>query len=364
MVHELSGLTDATLTQEEGGVELRGDLLDAAGLCLWSRTPSGILVRIGRFRAKSLQQLHAETKKLRWADVLFPGQPVRVRATVKRSRIQRSDNAARKVELAISDALKGTRRTGHKRVHHPVTVVVRIRGPEVILSVDAVGQPLHRRGYRQATAKAPLRENLAASVLVAVGWDPEEEALADPMCGSGTFGIEAALMAQDRAPGRKLRPAVLSWPSFPKKGWDQLKQQVDLPANAPGVQIFASDRNQGALAAATGNAERAGVLRDIEFRCCALGDPWDALPETGLVVVNPPYGKRIGDLGKIHGLYKHFGQKLAARYPGWRIAVVCPDKALAGRLAPGIEELVRFRNGGLPVGLYLGTIPRPQPSAT
>ena len=154
VLHELQDLTDAPMRQEEGGIELQGGLLDAAGLCLWSRTPSGILVRVGHFRAKSLQQLYAETKKLRWSDLVVQGQPVEVRATVKGSRIQRSDNAARKIKLAISDALKGSRRAGFKRVHHPITVVARVRGPDVTLSLDAVGQPLHRRGYRKASAKA------------------------------------------------------------------------------------------------------------------------------------------------------------------------------------------------------------------
>ena len=364
VAHELRGLTDARLRQEEGGVELEGDLLDAAGLCLWARTPSGILVRAGRFRAKSLQQLYQETKKIQWSDLVAPGQPVEVRATVKGSRIQRSDNAARKIKLAISDAMKGARRLQSKRVHHPVTVVARIRGAEVTLSLDAVGQPLHRRGYRLATAKAPLRENLAASILVAVDWNPESEALADPMCGSGTFSIEAALMAEDRAPGRRIRPAVVSWPSFPKKGWEQLKQQLDGPPLEHEARIYSSDRNQGAIRAASDNAQRAGVAQSLSFRCCALDEDWEGLPSSGLVVVNPPYGKRIGDPGKLHALYKQFGRSLSKRYPGWRIAVVCPDKALAGRLAPGIEERVRFRNGGLSVGLYLGTIPPHPKQAT
>ena len=237
---------------------------------------------------------------------------------------------------------------------------MRIRGPEVTLSADAVGSPLHRRGYRKATAKAPLRENLAATVLVAAGWNPEEEALADPMCGAGTFSIEAALMAQDLPPGRRLRPAVVEWPAFPRKGWAQLQRQMEASLGELSQPIFASDRDQGAIRAATSNSERAGVSRVLEFRNCSLSDPWEGLPEQGLVVVNPPYGKRIGEKGRIHGLYAHFGKALRQRYAGWRLAVVCPDKALAGRLAPGIEEVTRFKNGGLGVGLFVGEIPGSQ----
>jgi len=290
---------------------------------------------------------------------LSPGQPLKVRATLKGSSIRRADSAAKKLELAIQDALRGSRRgSQQRRNHHPITLVMRARGPEVILSADAVGRPLHRRGYRKATAKAPIRENLAASVLVASGWDPENEALADPMCGAGTFGIEAAWMARDRAPGRGLKPAVIDWPGFPRKGFQQLQRELDAGPSPSSLKIVCSDRNEGALKAARANAQRAGVEGDIEFRCQSISDPAESLAETGLVVLNPPYGKRIGDLSRLHGVYKHFSKALALNYPGWRLAVVCPDKALAGRLAPGIQEVTRFRNGGIPVGLYLGEIPR------
>jgi putative N6-adenine-specific DNA methylase len=358
LAHELRGLTDAVLTPVEGGVELPGDFLDAAGLCLWSRSPSGILVRLGKFKAKSLQQLYDEAKKLNWSPVVQPGQEVVVRATVKGSRIQRAENAARKLELAIHDALRGSRKSYGQRSRTPVTIILRIRGGDVTISADAVGQPLHRRGYRKATAKAPLRENLAAAMLIGAGWDPDEEALADPMCGAGTFSIEAALLAQDLPPGRRLRPAVVEWPGFPRKGWAQLQQQIQGVATRLEHSIFSSDRDQGAIRAASSNADRAGVAKLLQFRNCSLSESWEDLPETGLVVVNPPYGQRIGEKGKIHGLYSHFGKALRNRYPGWRIAVVCPDKSLAGRLAPGIEEITRFKNGGLPVGLYLGELPK------
>ena len=361
LAHELSGLTDAKLECVEGGVELAGDLLDAAGLCLWARCPSGILVRLGEFKAKSLQQLYTEAKKITWSSVIHPHQDIQIRATIKGSKIQRTENAARKLELAIHDAMRGPRRQSHQRPKNTITIILRIRNDHVTLSADAAGLPLHRRGYRKATAKAPLRENLAASVLVAAGWDPQEEALADPMCGAGTFSIEAAMLAQDRAPGQTMRPAVIEWPDFPRKGWNQLKRQLEEHAPTSSPRIYASDRNQGAIRAAISNAERAGVASSIHFQQCSLGETWDDLPDGGLVVLNPPYGKRIGEKSRIHGLYTHFGKALRQRYPGWRVAVVCPEKSLAGRLAPGIQEVTRFKNGGLGVGLYLGEIPKEEP---
>ena len=203
VAHELRGLTDARFAKKREEWSLKATFLDAAGLCLWARTPSGILVRAGRFRAKSLQQLYQETNKIHWSDLVAPGQPVEVRATVKGSLIQRSDNAARKIKLAISDAMKGARRLQSKRVHHPVTVVARIRGAEVTCPWMPSVSRFIDVGIASQQRKRPLRESAASSGRC--DWNPESEALADPD-GSGTFSIEAALMAEDRAPGRRIRP--------------------------------------------------------------------------------------------------------------------------------------------------------------
>lgn len=346
---------------ETGGVSIQGDLADAAGLALWARTPSRILVRVGKFRSGSLQDLHAKAKKLPWEKFVHPGQNIVVKATLHGSKLKRGDHAGAKLELAIKDSLKKPRRGGggrHSSKLAPVEVILRVYKTEVTISIDASG-PMHKRGWRGASAKAPLRENLAASVLMAVDWQPDEP-LADPMCGSGTFGIEAALIARDTAPGKDNIPPVTGFPSFQVRLWQKLQEeaQATLSTSEMGdIWICSGDRDAGAIKASRQNSARAGVEGLITYRHATLETPLEALPEDGLVVINPPWGHRISDNKKLSGLYLGLGKGLAKSYPGWRVAIVCPDKALAGRVAKGVEKVAVFSAGGIKVGIWLGEIP-------
>ncbi len=346
---------------ETGGVSISGDLADAAGLALWARTPSRILVRVGRFRSGSLQDLHAKAKKLPWEQFVHPGQNIVVKTTLHGSKLKRSDHAGAKLELAIKDSLKKPRRGGggrHAGKLAPIEVILRVYKTEVTISVDASG-PLHKRGWREASARAPLRENLAASVLIASDWQPNEP-LADPMCGSGTFGIEGALMALDAAPGKYNTPPVVGFPSFQARLWQKLQQEAQesiSTSDLGDVWIRSGDRDAGAIKAARQNATRAGVEALISYRLGPLETPLENIPEDGLVVVNPPWGHRIADNKKLSGLYLGLGKGLANSFPGWRVAVVCPDKALAGRLGKGMEQVAKFTAGGIKVGAWLGEIP-------
>jgi putative N6-adenine-specific DNA methylase len=226
------------------------------------------------------------------------------------------------------------------------------------ISADAGGGLLHRRGYRKATAKAPIRETLAATLLRAADWRLDEP-LADPMCGSGTFLIEAAWMAQDRAPGRGKTPPSVSWPAFPKHLWRQMSQEADRPLRPVEVRLWGRDRDPGAIKATRANADRAGVRQILSLHHGMLDEPWPELQgqPQGLVVLNPPYGIRVADRSRINGLYDKFGQGLRRTFPGWRLAAICPRPELARRLTPQIEEITTFKNGGLNVGFYGGLIP-------
>jgi putative N6-adenine-specific DNA methylase len=306
---------------------------------------------LGTVPSGSLQELGQRADKLPWSDFLQPGQPVKVRATVRGGKIKRRDAVEERIARCARHSVKGR---GAPNNRWPQEFVVRVMGRETTISADAAGL-LHKRGYRQATAKAPLRENLAAALLLAADWHPEEPLL-DPFCGSGTFAIEAAWMARDIPPGRKLRPALAGWPSAPKGLWDDLVANATAEDTHP-AWIRASDRDEGALRAARGNAARAGVAKDIQLACCDLRSLAPPEVEPGLVICNLPWGKRIGDPKKIRNLYSTFGAALRERLPGWRLAVLCPDRALAGRLVPRMEERLRFENGGLKVGFYCGVIP-------
>ena len=342
---EVRELAARPVKRVPGGVLLRGDLVDAAGLCLWSRLAGQVLVRAGTVQAASLQQLEQEVRKLDWKGLLKPG-PVKVKASLHGARFKRADAAAHKVELALRQRLGGPRRG------KPQEVLLRVEGREATLSLDAGGR-LHRRGYRQQTWKAPLRENLAAAVLWLAEWTPDEPLL-DPMCGAGTFGIEAALWGL--APGLQAgEPACGRWPGFPKGTWRELVDEARAARPLP-VRIWSSDRARGAIEAAHGNAQRAGVLDQLHLRHVDLREV-EPPADPGLIVLNPPYGKRVAEQKKLHPIYGSIGKALRERFSGWRLAVVCPDRALAGRLLPKMHDAARFKNGGLPVTLFVGELP-------
>jgi putative N6-adenine-specific DNA methylase len=194
---------------------------------------------------------------------------------------------------------------------------------------------------------------------MAADWQPDEP-LADPMCGSGTFGIEGALMALDAAPGKNNTPPVVGFPAFQAKLWQKLQREAQESRSTSelgDLWIRSGDRDAGAVKASRQNATRAGVEALVSYRQAPLDTPLEQLPEDGLVVVNPPWGHRISDHKKLSGLYLGLGKGLANSYPGWRVAVVCPDKALAGRLGKGMEQVAKFSAGGIKVGVWLGEIP-------
>jgi putative N6-adenine-specific DNA methylase len=229
-------------------------------------------------------------------------------------------------------------------------IVVRIADDRCQISLDTSGALLHFRGYRQATAKAPLRETLAAAMILSSGWRPDRSLL-DPFCGSGTIPIEAALIARRIAPGRQRRFAFFEWPQFDRAEWEALLAQADngvLDQAPAGIQ--GSDRDAGAIEASRANADRAGVLRDIEFTQRALS----AIEPIGVgdVITNPPYGQRVGGAGgqgDVRNLYAQLGKVLRAQCPGWRVAMLSSDVHWEYNTGLKFEPIARFNNGGIKV---------------
>jgi putative N6-adenine-specific DNA methylase len=224
------------------------------------------------------------------------------------------------------------------------------------ISADSSGELLHRRGYRLATAKAPIRETLAAAMLLSLGWDGTTP-LVDPMCGAGTIAIEGALIARRIAPGLTRRFSCEQWPGAPVAGFARLRSaaraRVVVAAPSP---IVASDRDAGAIAAAQANAERAGVSANIAFRRQALS-ALDVPAVAGLLLTNPPYGARVSDRRQLRDLYASLGNVARARCPGWTLAFLSADGALDAQLKLDLDEVLRFRNGGIPVRLVRSVLP-------
>jgi len=306
-----------------GGVVTRGGWPEVWRANLELRGAGRVLVRIGSFMALHLAQLDKRARRFPWADVLRPDIPVRVEATCRKSRIYHAGAAAQRIERAIAEELGAPLSPDADLV-----VKVRIEDDRVTLSIDTSGEALHKRGHKQAVGKAPLRETLAALFLRACDYRPGE-ALVDPMCGSGTFVIEAAEIAAGLVPGRSRGFAFERLASFDPGAWQSLRD-ARRPAAAPQVgALHGYDRDSGAVAASQANAARAGVAPLVAFARQPVADLTPPEGPPGLVMVNPPYGARIGNKKLLFGLYGALGQVLAERFSGWRIGLVTSEASLA-----------------------------------
>jgi putative N6-adenine-specific DNA methylase len=353
----------------DGGVAWRGPFESVMRANLWSRTASRVLVRIAEFRAKAFFELELNAKKIRWSQYVAPGTTVEFRVTCRKSKLYHTGAVAQRFGDAIGAAVANVhvgkpdagQRDDDSEPTDPAAetrqlFVVRFVHDVATVSVDASGALLHRRGYRQALAKAPLRETLAAATLMGAGWNGTT-ALSDPLCGSGTIPIEAALIARRIAPGRDRSFAFFQWPDFKREAWQALTDEAqagELPRSP--VSIDGSDRDAGAITAARANATRAGVADDIAFHVRPLS-ALDAREGSGLVASNPPYGVRVGESAGLRDLYARLGDVLRARRPGWQLALLSADRQLERQLRVDLEERFVTRNGGIPVHLVVATKP-------
>lgn len=337
------GFTD--VSAEPGGVTIRGGTNEIARANLVLRGTSRVLVRIATFRAFHLAQLDKRAHKVPWSDFLRPNLPVKVEATCHRSRIYHAGAAAERIARAIGDCVGAT-----VAPEASLRVMARIDDNLTTISLDTSGESLHRRGHKHAVGKAPLRETMAALFLRQCGYDGREPVV-DPMCGSGTFVIEAAEIAADLMPGRSRSFAFESFAGHDADSWAAMRANPPVPSGE--VRFFGHDRDDGAIRSATANAEAAGVGNITAFMRQSVGDLAPPCEEPGLVMVNPPYGARIGNRKLLFGLYGAFGQAVRARFRGWRVGLVTCDGALAGATGlPFLPPGPPVPHGGLKVRLY------------
>jgi len=344
---------------ETGGVGFSGSLGDLYRANLYLRTASRVLLRLGSFPAVSFPELRRKAGLLRWEDFLLPGRPVILRATCRGSRLYHEGAVAERIAGAIADRLGKApplEKPG-KQAEAFVSqlILVRVVDNLCTLSVDSSGDLLHRRGYRLDTAKAPLRETLAAGMLIASGWDMTSPLL-DPFCGSGTIPIEAAMMALRLPPGRRRRFAFMEWLGFDSRIWERLIAGPFEPAVGRLPSITASDRDAGAIAAAMANAERAGLAGSIGFFCRSVS-AIEPPSGPGWIVTNPPYGVRTRTNRDLRNLYPRFGGVLRERCPGWHFAILSSSLSLIRTTGLKIDQKgVPLDNGGLKVSLVRGRV--------
>ena len=357
---ELVALGITPLGTEVGGVSFGGTPGTLYRANLHLRTATRVIARVGEFEARHFADLEKKSKQQPWTDFLTAKRPVKLRVTCKKSKLYHSDAVAQRISGAIAHVL-GSAPVAAKPDDEDdddgaQLVIARILHDRCTISVDSSGALLHRRGYRLQTAKAPLRETLAAAMLLGSGWNPETPLL-DPMCGAGTIAIEGALLSRRIAPGSRREFAFIQWPRFDGALWQRMleaSRERELPrAPAP---IVASDRDAGAIAAATANAERAGVAADIEFSRRALSAITPpAAP--GWIVTNPPYGVRVGDKKALRDLYAQFGNVARRSCAGWTVAMLSASAELERQTGLPLEVALKTRNGGVPVRLVSAVVP-------
>jgi putative N6-adenine-specific DNA methylase len=346
-------------TTVPGGVLFKGDLAALYRANLHLRTASRILARLGNFfYATTFPELQQRLARLSWERFLTPRQPVSIHVTCHKSKLYHSDAVARTVSAALEQRLGAPSpllKAGGDNPQLPQLVLVRLAEDKCTVSVDSSGTLLYKRGYRQAVAKAPLRETLAAAMLMASGWDLASPLL-DPFCGSGTIPIEAALMALGIPPGINRRFAFMDWPAYDEPLWHTIHAPSSaLLGQSPMIQ--ASDRDAGAIKMARANAERAGISDSIEFKCQAVSSIMPPpLPARGWVVTNPPYGLRVSQGKDLRNLYAQFGNVLHAECPGWDLSVMCSDLVLLGQLQIKFDTSLTLVNGGIRVRLGRGIV--------
>ncbi len=336
--------------EDNGGMEFEGPLEQVYQANLFMRSASRVTVRLGEFIAISFAELRKKAAKLEWDNFLRPGQKVVVQATCHKSRLYHSDAVAERVLAAINDHFQKGQTTLETTtgVAGDQLILVRMVNDVCTISVDSSGELLHRRGYRQAVAKAPLRENLAAGILMASGWD-QVSPLIDPFCGSGTIPIEAAMFARKIAPGINRDFQFTTWPVFHAAIWETLMAKAKSQILPDSPALFGYDRDTGAIESAKSNSARAGQLGIINFSAQAISY---LQPSTipGWVVTNPPYGVRVSENQDLRDLYSKFGAILKDRFTGWKICVLSSEERLLANMNLGEPiKKIRLINGGIPV---------------
>jgi putative N6-adenine-specific DNA methylase len=353
---------------EAGGVSCRGSIQDVMKLNLWLRTASRVVVRVAEFHASTFHELERRAAKIEWNRFLEEKSTVSFRVTCRKSKLYHSDAVAERLTKSVGTQIKGVRfEADDESKDDDSTVsaqqfIVRLFRDELTISIDSSGELLHRRGYRLATAKAPIRETLAAAMLLAAEWNGAQPLL-DPLCGSGTLPIEAALIAKGIAPGRNRDFAFMKWRGFERRGWQLILADADKKASKTiAAHIMASDRDAGAVKAALENAKRAGVEAEVAISQKSMTE---AISDAagiggGLLITNPPYGKRVGEAADPRDLYASLGKSARTHLPGWSLVLVSNENRLISQLKVPVELLFAASNGGIPVQAVKAIIPEPR----
>ena len=359
LAKELESIGAEEVRETLAGASFKGDLERAYRVCLWSRLANRVLLPISKIPAKDPDELYEGVKSIEWIDHLEPTGSLAVDFISSHSKINHTHYGALKVKDAIVDYFRERTqvRPSVARKRPDVRINVYLFRDEAIINLDLSGESLHLRGYRKAGVNAPLKENLAAAILIRAGWPEVSQTgggLIDPMCGSGTLPIEAALMAADAAPGL-LREyfGFLRWKGHCEETWQRLLDEAEEREKARINQlppIIGYDSDAGAIRGALMNLEKAGLKGLVHFEKRELADLKPHSRTTsfkGLVIVNPPYGERLGDLKTINHLYTGLGRRLKEHFQGWKASVLIGNIDLGKSIGIQAHKKYTLYNGAL-----------------
>jgi putative N6-adenine-specific DNA methylase len=346
---ELDCLGATDVQPQFTGVEFRGDRALLYRVNLWARTIFRVLMPIAEIPAANAKQLYQAVRELAWEEYLSPDDTLAVNCTGSNRQLNHTHFTALQIKNAIVDRQRDRhgRRSSVDPSDPDLLINAHIYQNTCTLSLDSSGTSLHRRGYRPAMGLAPLKETLAAALLEMAEWQPNVPLL-DPLCGSGTIVIEAGLQALQIAPGLfRDRFAFESWPDFDANLWRELlkeaqsRQLKEFPA-----PIWGRDRDPDILAQALDNARNCGLNRHLQFSVGELAEV-EAPGDRGIILCNPPYGKRVGEVEELGGLYKLLGDIFKQRFTGWTAYILTGNKELAKKVGLRASRRFPVYNGAL-----------------
>ena len=332
-----------------GGVAFSGNWEICYRANLWSRIASRVLWKIQDFAYRSEDDLYNAVKALDWPSCFGVQRTLRVNVTAQKSPLRSLEFATLRVKDAVCDRFRDAlgRRPDVERAAPDVRIHVFLEKDRGALYLDTSGEPLFKRGWRAGRGEAPLRENLAAGIVMLTGWRPEEPML-DPMCGGATLLVEAAAMARGRAPGARRGFGFEKLSAFDASLWESVKRETRQPSSC---DLYGSDNDPEALKAARRNLAAAGVERWVKLERVDVLDSAAPAP-AGVMVMNPPYGERMGSPEELARFYPRLGDSLKRRFAGWRCYIFTADLRLPKLIRLEPSRRTPLWNGALECRLY------------
>ena len=345
-----------------GGIEFKGRLHDCYLANLHLRLANRILMRITRFKATNFHKLEQKIAQISWELYLLRGCDITINVSSRHSRLYHSDAVGEIFEKKVIEHLDASAsEMPHTHEAHPnkQQIFVRIVDDQCTVSLDSSGELLHKRGIKSHRAAAPLRETIAAEILRLAEF-AEKEPLIDPMCGSGTFSLEAAMIRKHIPAGWFRDFAFMGWPGFRPERWQYMRKQCQaaITASAP-AQIFASDKDEKVCTELKQCVERYDLADTVQVMGKDFFQlfPAELTAQKGLVVLNPPYGLRIGTQSEVEKLFREICERLQEVYAGWKFALLVPNRELLKKIPFRNTREYLLRHGGLRVVLLVGRIP-------